>query len=104
MLGIAHVVNKVLENSFIIDIQVQPNSKRNEIVGYNDNLLKIKIAAPPVEGKANKVLIDFLSRALALKKSQIKIERGETARRKRVALAGIDNLQFRERIELWKNR
>ncbi len=104
MLGILHVGNTVLENLFRIDIQVQPNSKRNEIVGYKDNILKIKIAAPPVEGKANKLLIDFLSKVLALKKSQIKIERGETARRKGVALAGIDNLQFLERIELWKNR
>ena len=67
-----------------IQIKVVPNAKKSEIVGNEAGLLKIKLKAPPVDGKANIELIKFLSDYLDIPKSQITIVHGETGRTKLV--------------------
>ncbi len=59
-------------------IKVKPGSKTNEIIREADGLLKVKIKAPPVEGKANKYLIEYLSEILKMPKSKIILLKGET--------------------------
>jgi uncharacterized protein (TIGR00251 family) len=59
-------------------LKVKPASKTDEIIREADGTLKVKIKAPPVEGKANKYLIEFLSGLLNLPKSKIVLLRGET--------------------------
>ena len=59
------------------------------MVGFTDGVLQIKIAAPPVKGKANRELITFLSQALGLSKSSLTITRGHTSRNKVIAIAGL---------------
>lgn len=59
-------------------IKVKPNSKTNEIICEADGSWKIKIKAPPVEGKANKYLIEYLSEVLQVSKSKITLLKGET--------------------------
>ena len=59
-----------IEGGIRIEIKVQPRSAKNMIVGEQEGKLKIKITAPPVEGEANKMLIDFLSRYLKLPKKK----------------------------------
>lgn len=63
-------------------VQVHPNAHRNEIKGFAGEVLHIRIAAPPVEGKANKELIQFLSELLGIGKSSITIEKGAGSRKK----------------------
>ena len=58
-------------------IKVKPGSKTDEIIHEADGLLKVKIKAPPVEGKANKYLIEYLSGVLKMPKSKIVLLKGE---------------------------
>lgn len=66
------------------DIRVQPGAKRNAVEGLLAGRLKLRIAAPAVEGKANKAVLEFLAGVLKVKKSQVSILRGETSREKTV--------------------
>ena len=77
-------------NSTRIQVHVHPNAARNEITGCSEGVLRIKIAAPPVRGKANQELVSFLSRMLNIKKSSVSILREQTARNKLVAIEGLD--------------
>ncbi len=67
-------------------VQVQPNARRNEVLGFENGVLRVKVNAPPVEGKANKGLIELLSKALGIKKSNIEIQKGATSKRKVVMI------------------
>jgi len=71
-----------------LTIRVQPNARRNEIVGLHGDALKIRVAAPAVDSKANSALVEFLSQVLGTPKSAISIRRGATGRRKVVEIAG----------------
>lgn len=65
-----------------IIVKVAPRAKENKIVGYKDNILRVRITAPPVEGKANKALVAFLADAWGVPQSSIRIVRGELSREK----------------------
>ncbi|MFA6427268.1 MAG: DUF167 domain-containing protein [Candidatus Magasanikbacteria bacterium] len=66
-----------------LHIKVLPRSSRNEVVGeMADGTLKVKLTAPPVDGKANEALIELLSEHFNLPKSKIKIVRGLTSKNK----------------------
>lgn len=65
-----------------ITVKIQPNAKKSEIVGREGDVLKIRIKAPPVEGKANDELIRFLSKEWKIPKSEIKIVYGKTGKLK----------------------
>jgi len=73
-----------------IVIRVIPNASRNEIVGMLQGDLKIKVQAPPEGGRANKYVIQVLSKALGLPKRSISILSGEKSRSKRVLLEGYE--------------
>ena len=79
-----------------IIVQVQPNARQNEVVAFENGVLHIKVAAPPVKGKANKELIGFLSQLFDISKSQVRIEKGETSRRKVIAIEGLSQSQILE--------
>jgi uncharacterized protein (TIGR00251 family) len=71
-----------------LTVRIQPNARRNEIVGLYGDALKIKVAAPAVENKANTALVDFLGEMLGLPKSAIIIRRGSSSRSKLLEIAG----------------
>jgi uncharacterized protein len=60
-----------------LTVKIIPNAKKSEIIGWEDGKLKIKIKCPPVDGKANKELISFLSKEWGISKSQIILLKGE---------------------------
>lgn len=72
-----------------ITVKIVPGSSRTEIVGYYDKMLKIKIAAPPEKGKANKMLLAFLAKELGIRKNAVRITSGQTAQIKQIWLEGI---------------
>jgi uncharacterized protein (TIGR00251 family) len=78
--------------------QVQPNARQNEVAGFKDGVLHVRIAAPPVGGKANRELIKFLSALLGVSKSSLTIEKGVTSRRKLIGVTGLTPEQILERI------
>lgn len=69
-------------------VRVVPRASRSEIVGEHDGALRVRIAAPPVDGAANEELVRLLSRALGLSRSAIEISAGHSARLKTVRVAG----------------
>ena len=73
-----------------IAVKVQPGARKNGITGYSDSVLRVKIAAPPVEGKANKELIAYFSDILDVRKGAITIEKGQTSRNKFLSIEGVD--------------
>lgn len=73
----------------ILRLHIQPGAKKTEIAGLHGEALKIRLAAPPVDGKANACLIEFLARQLGVAKSAVELVSGETSRAKRVRISGI---------------
>ncbi len=65
-----------------LTLHIQPGSKRTEVAGLHGDALKIRLAAPPVDGKANTALIEFIADRLGLAKSAISLKSGQTSRRK----------------------
>lgn len=76
----------------VIKVKVTPNAPKNQIVGWLNNTLKIKIAAPPQKGKANKELINFLAKEWNVQKSDIKIIKGRRSNTKLLETMGISSL------------
>ncbi|MES3020023.1 MAG: DUF167 domain-containing protein [Pseudomonadota bacterium] len=68
-------------------VQITPNAKKTEVVGVHDDVLKLKLQAQPIEGKANEALVRFLAEALALPRSAISITHGHTNKRKLIEVA-----------------
>ena len=84
-------------------LHIQPGAKRTEIVGLHGDALKIRLAAPPVDGKANAALLKLVAEAAGLAASRAAIVSGATARLKRIRLSGepaalIDALSSRPEI------
>lgn len=81
-----------------IAVNVQPGARKNNIISYSDSVLQVKIAAPPVDGKANKELIAYLSDTLNVRKSAITVEKGHTSRNKLISIGGMDVAQLNSAI------
>lgn len=72
-----------------LTLHIQPRASRTEIAGRHGDALKVRLAAPPVDGEANEVLVRFLAKLLGVPKSAVVIVSGATGRRKRVRVAGV---------------
>ena len=82
-----------------IIVVVQPNASRNEVLGFKDGVLHVRIAAPPIKGKANRELIKFLSDILGISKGSLTIERGMTSKRKVIVIRGLTQNQVMGQLE-----
>lgn len=72
-----------------INIYVAPRSSANKVVGVHNGAIKVALTAPPVDGAANKGLIEFLAKVLGVPKGAVRITAGETSRNKMVAVMGV---------------
>jgi len=80
-------------------VRVQPRASRSEIVGWRaDGTLSVRVAAPPVEGRANAAVTALLAGALALRPSAVRVERGARGRDKLVQVDGLSLEEIRRRI------
>ena len=70
----------------ILDCHLQPKASRDEFAGLQGERLKIRLTAPPVDGKANALLQAFLAKAFGVARRQVRIEAGELSRLKRVRI------------------
>jgi uncharacterized protein len=73
----------------IVNVRITPRASRSEIIGIMNDALKIRLQAPPVDGKANAALIAFLADALGVARRAVTILSGETARSKRVKIDAV---------------
>ena len=79
-------------------VQVHPNARCNEVQGEKNGIWQLKIAAPPVRGRANQELVRFLSDVLQMSKSNLEIEKGLNGRRKLIDISGLSLEQVRARF------
>ena len=73
-----------------IAVRVQPRAKSDALVALRDGVLIVRVTAPPLDGRANVAVCRLLAKALGLRSSSLTILRGESARDKVVAVAGVD--------------
>ena len=79
-------------------IKAIPNAPRNEVIGWLGEALKVKVHAPPVEGRANEVLCEFLADALDLPRRAVTVLRGDTSRQKLLRIDGLTLAEVKSRL------
>ncbi len=90
---------KIVGNDIIIKAKIVPGSSKSKIIGAYNDALKIAIAAPPVEGKANKKCIAYLAKCFNVAKSKIEIISGQTSKNKLIKIYDISREEFLDKIE-----
>jgi uncharacterized protein len=73
----------------ILPVRAQPGSRKNELRGEHEGMLKVCVTQAPEKGKANKAVAEFLAKSLGLKKSQVALLSGETSHHKKFLIRGI---------------
>ncbi|NLK51688.1 MAG: YggU family protein [Syntrophomonadaceae bacterium] len=81
-----------------IKVRVQPRASRNQVVGWMEESLKVRLTAPPVEGEANAALVRFLAEYFRLPRSAVSLITGSTSRQKIVQLVGISAAEVLRRV------
>lgn len=76
----------IKDDIITLTIYVQPGAKRNEVVGLHGDALKIKLATPPIDGRANKALLRFIATIFAVSLSQVVLKNGEKSRHKTITV------------------
>ena len=82
----------------LLKVRVNPRSSRNQITGWQGDVLGVKVTAPPVEGAANKACIEFLADQLGVKKSQVTLVTGAASREKVFEITGISREDIDRRL------
>ncbi|MHB8883181.1 MAG: DUF167 domain-containing protein [Thermodesulfovibrionales bacterium] len=86
------IPSKKTKDGIQINVRVEPRSSRREVSGLRGDALKVKLTAPPVGGAANEQLIEILSEAFGIRKSDISILRGHSSKNKVVGIAGLNSI------------
>jgi len=81
-----------------LKVHVQPGAKRGEVVGWRDDVLRVRVQAPPVGGRANQAVIELLAEALGVPKSQIAVQLGHASRDKLIVVDGLTAGELRRRL------
>ena len=84
----------------VLAVHIQPKASRTECVGFHGDAIKIRVAAPPVDGAANDELIRFLACQLSIPSSSVQIQSGTSGRHKRVLVKGITSQLVLARLNL----
>lgn len=86
-------------DAVVLTLHIQPGAKKTEIVGRHGEALKIRLAAPPVDGKANAALIAFIAAKVGAGRTAVELLSGETSRAKRVRIAGMTETAVRAALQ-----
>ena len=81
-----------------IRVYVTPRSSANKVVGEHNGAIKVALTAPPVEGAANRALVEFLAKALDVPRSAVRLVSGEASRSKVVQVTGVEAQIFLKRL------
>ena len=88
------------EDAVTFQARVIPRAKRSEIAGIMQGALKVRLAAPPVEGAANEALVKFLAERLGVRTRDVEILSGHTGRTKTIRVGGLSAEEVRRRLSL----
>jgi hypothetical protein len=87
----------VTENAIVV-VRVTPRAGRDEVVGWQGDELRVRLRAPPVDGRANAALVGLLASRLNVPPSSIELVSGATARVKRLRVEGLSEAELRRRL------
>jgi len=79
-------------------LRVQPRAARDEVLGWRDGVLRVRVTAPPVDGDANAAVLALLARALGVRPAAVRLARGERGRDKVVTVAGLTDAEVQRRL------
>jgi uncharacterized protein (TIGR00251 family) len=88
---------KSTKEGLLVRLKIVPNSSKNDII-LEDGFIKVKVTAQPIENKANKALVEFLSKSFKIPKTSIEIVKGDTSKEKTVLLKTFDENKIEEII------
>lgn len=102
IMGVSSCIQNTLDGRILIDIEVQPASKRTEVSGFNDwrNRLRIAVTEQAKDGQANRAVVQVLSKLFELESSSIEIIQGHTSRMKSVKIMGKSAEHITRLIEM----
>ena len=83
-----------------IAIRVLPGASKNEVVGLTDGTWKVRLTAPPIDGRANLALVEFLAERLHVSRSQVVLIKGNTSRNKIVAVYGLSSEEITRTLSI----
>ena len=86
------------QDSCTLKVRVQPKASRNQVNGFEDGTLRLRVTAPPTEGKANAGVIALMAKTLGVSKSRLEIVRGHGSRDKVVAIDTLSEQEVHRRI------
>lgn len=81
-----------------ITLRVTPSASRDAVVGWQGDVLRLRVAAPAQRGKANEAVLRLLAAALGIERQRLRIVRGHTSRQKVVSVDGLDEAEIRARL------
>lgn len=87
-----------------VRVRVQPGASRDQVNEYRDGVLRVRVTAPPREGRANAAAVTLLAKFLDLPVSQLRIIRGQASRDKLIEVEKLDEADLRGRLERLKKR
>lgn len=87
-------------NQAKISLLVHPGAARSEVINFTDGVWQVRVAAPPVKGKANKELLSFLSKVLGVPQCALTIVRGNSGRHKLIAIDSLSREDITRRLSL----
>jgi uncharacterized protein (TIGR00251 family) len=91
---VLEITENLAAGTVIFAVRVQPRASKDEITGEIAGVLKIRLQAPALEGRANEALIEFLAQFLKTAKSAVRILSGERSRIKRLEIRGVTKQQI----------
>ena len=83
----------------IVNVKAQPRSSKAGVDGLIGDAVKVRVKCAPVDGKANKELVETLADAFGLPKGRVVFKSGETSKQKRILLMGVTAATVREKLE-----
>ena len=87
--GLLHIGTNAATRAVVFSVRVQARARKDEVVGELDGVLKVRLQAPAIEGRANEALVDFLAGVLNTSRAAVRILAGERSRNKRIEVRGV---------------
>jgi len=88
------------DGAFCLSLHIQPGAKKSSVAGLHGEALKIRLAAPPVDGKANTALVAFVAELLQLPRAAVSLKSGQTSRQKVLRVEGVDEKRLADLASL----
>lgn len=88
------------DGAFCLSLYIQPGAKKSSVAGLHGEALKIRLAAPPVDGKANTALVAFVAELLQLPRAAVSLKSGQTSRQKVLRVEGVDEKRLADLASL----